>query len=296
MKLLSSITKEFGKAVLKSKHNSPHVFFGMGVAGVGFATYLACKSTLKVESVIEAGKIEVKETKECGERAKISGDSYAEKAYYQDLGMDYVRTAGSLVKLYGPAIIIGGLSIAALTGAHVQLVRRNAALSATLALVSRAYSEYRERVREKYGVEEELDIYRNLETQTIKHPDGTKEVVKVHRNGQRSEYARCFDEQSVHWQRNAELNRMFVQMQQDMANHTLKAQGYIFLNDVYESLGFPKTKAGQIVGWYLNGEGDNYIDFGIHEVHNAEFASGHERSAWLDFNVDGPIHDYLEEV
>jgi hypothetical protein len=79
----------------------------------------------------------------------------------------------------------------------------------------------------------------------------------------------------------------------------LEKKGYLFLNDVYEMLGFERTKAGQVVGWIYNLDdpnGDNHVDFGIYDGNNADkrqFVNGLERAILLDFNVDGPILDLI---
>jgi len=39
--------------------------------------------------------------------------------------------------------------------------------------------------------------------------------------------------------------------------------------------------------------GDEFVDFGIYEVRNADFVNGYERSILLDFNVDGLIYDRI---
>ena len=91
------------------------------------------------------------------------------------------------------------------------------------------------------------------------------------------------------------MNRIFLQCQQNYANHLLQSRGHVFLNDVYDSLGLERSKAGAIVGWVRNGEGDGYIDFGIFEVQNSRFINQLERSIWLDFNVDGVVFDKIEE-
>jgi hypothetical protein len=64
------------------------------------------------------------------------------------------------------------------------------------------------------------------------------------------------------------------------------------LNEVYDSLGLERSQAGQIVGWSLDGNGDGYVDFGIHDIadeSNRAFVNGLEHTVFLDFNVDGPI-------
>lgn len=63
--------------------------------------------------------------------------------------------------------------------------------------------------------------------------------------------------------------------------------------------GFPRTKAGQIVGWIYdenNPKGDNFVDFGIYNLNNQsakDFINGWENSIWLDFNVQGNILDLI---
>lgn len=74
----------------------------------------------------------------------------------------------------------------------------------------------------------------------------------------------------------------------------LHARGHIFLNEVYDVLGIPRTQAGNVVGWALTSDnGDNFVDFGIFEARNADFVNGYEYSALLDFNVDGVIFDLI---
>jgi hypothetical protein len=126
-----------------------------------------------------------------------------------------------------------------------------------------------------------------------------KETVPV-AGEQHSEYARFFDETCEAWERDSEYNLMFLKSQQDFANNKLRAKGYLFLNDVYDALGIPRSKAGQAVGWMykpdFQSDGDNYVDFGIYNVkreRNRDFVNGYEDAILLDFNVDGVIWDLI---
>ena len=79
----------------------------------------------------------------------------------------------------------------------------------------------------------------------------------------------------------------------------LHARGHVFLNEVYDALGIPRSKEGSVVGWVLNGEGDGYVDFGIFSDPDnqslRDFVNGREGSILLDFNVDGVIWDRIED-
>lgn len=281
------ITRTVGTSVLQAKKNSPTIFFVGGVIGTVGATVLACRATLKLHDTLDEIKEEVADVTIDGEEA--TRDQYLDVLYV------YGKSALKIGKLYGPSIVLGSVSIMALTGSHVTLVRRNAALSATLAAVSKAYDDYRTRVREEIGEERELDLYHDLENKVVKQDDGSKKVVKVANSAGFSPYAVVFDESNINWEKNSEYNKLFLTCQAQYLNYKFHARGHMFLNEVYEALGFEHTQAGSVVGWVLEEDGDNYIDIGLFNGNskNNEFVNNMERSIWLDFNVDGVIFDKI---
>lgn len=291
----NKVTRTVSRQILKTKKNSPHIFFIGGVAGIIGATALACRATLHVGDSLDELNADLKEVKTGAQTRINSGrDDYSESDYYKDLGYVYAKGGVNIVRLYSPAIIIGGVSIAALTGSHIQLTRRNTALTAALTTVSAAYEKYRERVREELGVDKELDIYYSARKEAVENSDGTKSIAKI-ADGEYSVYARCFDESNPNYQKHSDYNKMFVMAQQNYINHKLEAHGHVFLNEVYDMFGFERTSAGAVVGWLFDdtGNGDGYIDFGLYEAHNADFVAGREKAIWLDFNVDGVIYDLI---
>lgn len=109
-------------------------------------------------------------------------------------------------------------------------------------------------------------------------------------------YAVWFDETCMAWTKDPERNKFFLLRQQDYANEKLKQRGYLFLNEVLDMIGVPRTKAGQVVGWIFdpkNPVGDNYVDFGLFGSHAKNFINGYEASVFLDFNPDGNILDRM---
>lgn len=83
-----------------------------------------------------------------------------------------------------------------------------------------------------------------------------------------SRYARWFDRDSnVYDPSGSEYNLYFLKHQQDYANDKLRHRGYLFLNEVYDMLGIPRTKTGQVVGWVYderNPIGDNFVDCSVY--------------------------------
>lgn len=297
MSLISIGTgRTIGRTILVMKKNSPHLFFAGGLVGSVTSTVLACRATLKLEPTLDEIRADIKEVKDRKDNPTLSvvGRDYAERDYAQDIMFVYGNSAKRLIKLYGPAAVLGVASMGALTGSHVQLTRRNSALTATAAALSKAYDDYRERVREQVGEDEELALHRSITEQKVE-VDGKVQALAVAGDRMKwSPYARIFDEASPNWQKDAELNRIFIQLQQNFANHLLHARGHVFLNEVYDSLGLERSRAGAVVGWVLNGEAsDNYIDFGLFEAGTERFVNNLERSVILDFNVDGVVYDKI---
>ena len=273
-----------------------------GAVGVVGAGILACKSTLKLTSVLEKSKETVDTIHKTIEDESLD---YTKEDAKKDLMIVYTSTALDIAKLYAPSVILGGLSLAAMIQSHNILNRRNAALAAAFTTATESFNRYRKAVVERYGEDIDKELRYGIKKEKINTVDengkNKKETVDVIKNGleEYSDYARFYDDGCTGWEKDPDYNKMFLKAQQQYANDKLIAQGYLFLNDVYDMLGIPRSKAGQVVGWVYNPEnpeGDNYVDFGIFDVtkENArDFVNGYESTILLDFNVDGNIWDKM---
>lgn len=277
------VSRSASRMVLRTRKQSPHILFGVGISGVVGGTVLACRSTLRLEKTLEVFQNEIAVTKE-----NIDNGVAEEK----ELVEVYIRHSLRIAKLYAPAGIVGGVGIACLVGSHGQLTKRNGALTAAYAGLASAYDQYRERVREEVGEEKELKLFHGLTSHKIKE-DGKTIEVQVGDPNELSIYAVMFDESNRNWQKDAEWNKAFLKAQNAYFNNLLQIRGHVFLNEVLEHLGFEHTRPGSIVGWCISKDGDNYIDFGLYSTRSARFINGDERSIILDFNVDGVIWDSI---
>lgn len=303
MKLIpAAVASKIGRPLLHLQKVSPQVMFAGGIVAGGAGVVLACRSTLKLSETLD----KYDELKEKAEVLFDEGNNteYDEKAYGKDLTVIKVKTIIDVTKLYAPAAGLLMISAALLTGSHVTLNRRNASIAAAYAATDKAFKEYQERVTEKYGrdVHDEIRYGSRTVEETVEGTDGKKKTIKhkqVAIDGMPSQYARFFDELCEPHKNDPEINKIFLQSQQSYFNDLLKVKGYVFLNDVYRALDIPETKAGQMVGWVIGKDGDNYVDFGIFDnISNPEvrrFVNGHENSILLDFNVDGIILDHLKD-
>lgn len=291
MKLIpQGLTQKVGRQLLIIRKNSPRSLFVVGMVGTVTSTVLACRATMKLDETLDDFKNDIDSVKD--KAANIPAKFYDRNQYNKDLARVYMQGTYKLTKLYAPALLIGGASLSALTGSHVTLTRRNTSLTAAYSALQMSYDAYRERVRQELNGDKELDIYHAIykEDETV---DGKiKELRKADPN-RWSPYAKFFDEYNQNWQKSPEFNRIFIQAQQNYVNHLLQARGHVFLNEVYDQLGFDHTQAGAVVGWVIGQGGDNYIDFGMFENVSSKFVNGWERSIILDFNVDGVIYDKI---
>lgn len=308
LKIPSSVTRAFHNTGLKLKKHSPEILVVLGITGTVVSAVMACKATLKVNEIVDQTKADVDAIHTATETGVTkAGLPYNEENSKKDLALVYVQTGVKFVKLYGPSILLGGLSIAGiLTANHIHR-KRNLALAAAYAAVDSGFKEYRGRVIERFGKDLDKELRYNIKAkeveETVIDEDGNEQTVKktvqVVSGPIDNPYAKFFDETCPAWEKNAEDNLYFLMCQQSQANDILQSRGHLFLNEVYDMLGLQRTVAGQSVGWVYdpnNQIGDNYVDFGIHNItreRNRLFVNGYERSILLDFNVDGDILSLL---
>lgn len=300
---VNKVVKTANKTIFKAKKKSPEILIITGIVGVITSTVMACKATPKAIETL-------KETRE--ELADIHEDmkkfpENQERGFTKEITMTYARAGVKLAKIYAPAAALGALSIAGILMSNNILKLRNTSLVAALATANDQFDKYRKHVVDAYGEEVDDDFFHNIHTETIERTiidengNETKVKEKVKVAGEQSGYNFIFDEKSsTAWEKMSDYNQSFLRAQENYADNLLKARGYLFLNEVLDSLGMKPTKEGQTIGWICdedNPTGANYVDFGIQDVYRegvSDFLSGKEKSILLSFNVDGYILDQLE--
>lgn len=306
--ILNNVNRTLNKAKFNVQKHSPEILIVTGVVGVVASAVMACKATTKVGKIAEEHKSNIDTVHEAVEKGVTNaGESYNEEDAKKDLTIYYTQTGLKYVKLYAPSVILGALSLTAIISSNNILRKRNVALAAAYTAIDRSFKEYRGRVVERFGKDLDREFRYNIKAKEIEEKvvdengeeKTVKKTVEVYDPNNYSDYAKIFDESCIAWTKSAEYNLMFLKQQQAHANTLLKQNGYLFLNEVYEMLGFDKTKAGQVVGWVYdekNPIGDNFVDFGIYNIYNEkarDFVNGYERSIILDFNVDGNIWELM---
>lgn len=303
MSILSKLPPVFTKIGGKISKRSPELALAGGILCFAGSLVTAYNDTFKASDILDTHKENIDTIKKAREVANT--EEYTDRDYKQDLTKCYVKTSVNLVKSYSRTAALFGLGTTLVLYSYKIMRKRNIALAAAYSALEEAFKMYRSRVLEEVdGVEKDLYYRTGVKTVETTSTDEKGKKVKETQNGftgwdghQYSQYARFFDESCPQWKDCPEFNLTFLVQQEKWANHYLNAHGHLFLNEVYDMLGIPRSTAGQVVGWLADGDGDNFVSFGIHEGHMASrnFVNGYTGipTYLLDFNVDGIIYDKI---
>lgn len=312
LNILNNVSSKLGNTGLKISKASPEIFIGVGIGCMVAGTIFACKATLKADSVIKEKNETLDKVKAARDAVlcddeefkDITEDVYSVEDYRKDLLITYTNAAKGFIKLYWPAIACGALGVASILYGHNILSSRNVAIAAAYETVKEGYSEYRKRVidelgedadkRFKYGIQKkDIEIEEEKEDGTVKTK--TKKNADVLEGYTKN--AKFFDSSSPYWEKSAEHNLYFLLERQQYANQLLQTRGHIFLNEIYDMLGIPRTKEGAVEGWVKEKNGETVVvDFGIYELYKdaaRDFVNGYENVILLDFNVLGNILEMI---
>ncbi len=300
-KIINKVKTVATKAVMKVEKHSPEILVIAGVAGTVVSAVLACKATTKVNDILAEAKDTLNIIHDGAEAGAINGTAYNADDAKKDTAITYIQTGLKVAKLYGPAVVLGTLSITSILASNNILRKRNVALSAAYATIDTSFKEYRKRVVERFGDEVDAELKYGIKakqyTENEVDPE-TGKVKKVKKTAMvvdpnlKSDYATYFDKRSRNFEGNNDYNYMFLKAQQAFANDKLQTQGHLFLNEVLDDLDLPRIPAGQIVGWTKDGP-DGYVNFRITEVMR-EMPDGRlEPALLLDFNVEGNIWEKM---
>lgn len=266
--------------VLKVKGAAPALLIGGGIVALIGAGVVACRATLKVESIVDEHTERMTKVRDSLETKAICADGsvYSEDDAKKDTRTIYIQTAFKLAKLYTPAALIALLGVASILCGHRILNARFLSAAATATGLQKTIEEYRHRVADEYGVEKENLLWTggkledvvaatiDPETGEIKETK-TKEIVANKHIGVNDPMCFIFDiANAPHtWSHAPGYNISFLLAQQNMANERLQSKGYLTVNQVLESLGMEATNEGMVNGWIYDKNADEpqTVSFGL---------------------------------
>lgn len=293
--------RSIGRLGLLLKKNLPTITTVASVIGVVGTGVLSARAAYKSCSTIEKHKENI-------EKVRSNKDNLENKEYNQAVVTVYKETAVDLVKVYWPAAVTMGLTIAGIfTTNHIHR-KRYFTMAGMYTAAMAAYNDYRNRVREKYGEDAERELYYNIEKEEIvtvetdkrgKEKTKVEVVMKPRNHLDETLSLLCFEPSqgnSYWYQGRPDLTYYFLHGREEVLTQMLRTRGYLFLNEVFRELSQPEIPEGQMVGWIYDetkGDTDNCVDFGLKEgTENFDlFMSGKNDFVYLQLNHDGVIYD-----
>lgn len=281
---MQKFTRAYGAFKLALHANAPTLLVAGGVATMGVAAVLVAKQTAvwqekmiphvrKMDELEKNGKVD--------DQTKLS------------MGLD---AAKDTVIVYAvPAALFVGGAVLVFHGHH-KLQQRNAALAIAFTALKKSFDGYRHRVVRELG--HESDQYFLNGAKEVTHQDKNGQYQTNTRDWEKSAldpYNRVFSQEtSNQWQNDLGCNKDFVHGQQRFAQQILNRQGYIYLSDVYRSLGIAESDISRVVGWKIVTLPDGtrnvpVVDFGLDRMIPDDWKYSANREIFLDFNCQGLI-------
>lgn len=271
------------------------------------------KQAPKAEKVLIPANKRIEELKlEMKDDEKIANHQVYVEDNKKEIRKIQTKTFVNLAKVYALPVIFTGLSLTFMGGSYKVMRDKEIALGAAYVTLDNAYKVYRNRVKEKFGEDAENEIFRDIREKKVlrqvENPETgeIEEVEDVVREANAGGgWELVFDAASILWSHSGRTNYETLIQKQRECDCLLRSQGYLFLSDVIEILGIPKTTidkdilcASRVVGWLDEPDEDGMpkkVLFGISD------RSGHpneigqdmfdniEKDCVLSLNVDGNI-------
>ena len=165
--LMNSVTRNLNRVGFQLKKHSPEILVVVGIVGAVTSAVMACKATTKANDILNDAKSQVDKVHKVLEDEAISPEMYSEEDSKKDLAIIYAKTGLDFVKLYGPSVLLGAVSIASILASNNILRKRNIALAAAYTAVDTGFKEYRGRLIERFGKELDKELKYNIKSETV---------------------------------------------------------------------------------------------------------------------------------
>ena len=222
---LSDLAKQAQKFTID---NSPFILTAIGTAGVITTAVLTAKATFKAAELIAAE-----------EYVRVHGMQNAEPFTNKE-------KAQIVWRLYLPAVGSAVLTCGAIVGANQIGTRRSAAMAAAFSVSEKAFSEYREKVQEKFGEAKAKQVVDEVQQDRVNRDfnDGEREVIILGGGDQL-----CYDSWSGRFFK-SDMETLKKAMND--LNHRIINDNYASLTDFYNLLGLDQIAESDEIGWNVD--------------------------------------------
>ena len=269
-----------GKTRFWAKKNAPELLLGIGLVAGTACIITSSKATLKAKTIKDKLDVELE---------MILEEQLPDEENKKEFRKAYTAFALKLMKTYAIPVGLYAATVASIFASYKTQKNRQIALSTALAAATSAYNTLLAKL--KNGAENGLTAKEVLEGYEVvdRIDEETGEVVSEKVKGEpvKALTSVRFDRYSTAWVNDKFQNKCTLQSVENWANDILRLQGFIFLNDIYDRLGMPKNKSGQILGWRK--ENNSYVDIQVVDCETYDDVTFDRNAFDLTFNVDGDI-------
>lgn len=203
--------------------NSPQILTALGVAGTITTAVLTGKAAVQADRVIR-------------QTQKLNDDP---EEPYDLTPRDKVKLTW---KLYIPPVATGAVTIASIILANQIGTRRAAAMAAAYAVSERAYSEYKDEVRRRFGAIKEQSVRDGVaQHQVNENPVENRQVI-ITGGGN----VLCFEPFTGRY---FDSDMESLKKAMNDLNYRINSDGYASLSEFYDLVGLPHTAYSDDVGW-----------------------------------------------
>lgn len=207
--------------------NAPAILTAIGVTGSLTTAYLTGKASFRAAEILQ----------------EVEAQHQLDNVQYKDLGPMTVKTKAQLVwKLYVPAAATAAMTVTAIVGANRIGTRRAAAMAAAWSLSEKGFSEYKDKVVEKLGVNKDQAVRDEIAQDRVKANPVSQNQVVFTGNGD----VLCMDAYSGRY---FQSSMEAMKKAQNDTNYEIINNRYASLSDLYNRLGLDNTKMSDDMGW-----------------------------------------------
>ena len=273
------------------------VISGVGLIGGGFV--VGCVKSTKLKEVNADVSLKIEEDK-----AKLSSDGEAKGAKLIPI---YLKRGGAYIKLYWLPVTLELAGIASIMGSYLVQKKRGKELAAAYTALAISSMNYRQAVIERYGKEVDDELSYGVKTDTVDVKKGKKTITETKKNVKEpTDYRIVYKKDCPGWSDDYFLRETFLYGIERHANDVLNIKGKLLLNDVYDMLGYPRTKNGAIFGWVKDDDCTTKVEFNVVDVAKKQWYVEHQNEDdvysekevppvyFIDFNVACNVLKYMQ--
>ena len=309
-----------GTGVVLAKKHAPELMVASGIAGFVVTIIETVKATNKTNDILEIRDRDLHDTVIVDDGSGAMDSVYGERPLSEEEKRLIKRDARkALVKTWFPVVTTAGLSVILILKGYKIINGRYVATVAAYKTLEASYERYRENVVNEFGKDTDWRMANSISQERlegIKQERLANDQIAEENKGKKKKdqkpyhrkYAEdcnyIFDENSINWKRWWTPRQFldFIAQKMRECQDKFNIQGYLFVNDVLEIFGMPKTAEGQVLGWVKRRGKTTIISVGYDEMPDEEvrrilsIQNNSDLRFRLSMNPDGIVYNLIDQL